>query len=93
MELTTRPQVTKLRLNHSFYLSQKWNLEPAHQEPPDQQALAYGPDRPVAPRERDPATGQPRLRSPSPPRPGPALHSAQLLGALPLGLHGMLPHP
>ena len=38
----TRPQVTKLRLNHSFYLSQKWNLEPAHQESPDQQSSAYG---------------------------------------------------
>lgn len=52
----TKPQVTKLRLNHSFCLSRKWNLEPTHQESPDQQSLAHGWDKPVAPKERDPAT-------------------------------------
>lgn len=94
MELTVPGHRSpKLRLNHSFYLSQKWNLEPAHQEPPDQQSLAHGPDRLMAPKKRDPATGKPRLRPQCPPWPGPAPHSAQLLGALPLSLHGMLPDP
>lgn len=55
--------------HHSFYLFQKWNLEPARQEPPDQWSLAHGPDRPVAPRERDPATSKPCLRTPPTPWP------------------------
>ena len=36
MEGYVKPQATKLRLNYSFDLSQKWNLKPVQQESPGQ---------------------------------------------------------